>query len=339
MRNRRMIFEGIHDYTVYDDRSEFLVAIDPGHFVGTVNRRTPEMPDLKPDDSGDLVPDWGSVGSKLWVNREKPGEDGTAPPTVTTPEGVCNVFTYAGIATPSGWNVSDTRKNPAYGVLAGVPETERIQMREWEFNNAVAKHLIGLLKERGYSVLNVAPENDPKMRGIGIDNDDNGVGNTRRASRANNKGHDAATFNTFGKKADYYLSIHANAFPTNPLNRFSQPNGTETYYQSELIDAEDNPPSRSKYEDYDRSKFYADIIQRNLCANGYGQKNRTVKRPLGRWTVLFDVEMPASLAEVGFFTNFTDALLLMDDAYRIRTAECLANAVNEIYQHWKENQT
>jgi len=317
-----------------EDRSEFLIAIDPGHFVGRAGNRTPQMPDIRRDEEGNLVPYWGNVDSQMAGSL-------TAPSTITTPDGEVTIFTEDGVTTPSGWNVSADRRNPAYGIVANEPETERIQMREWEFNNAVAVHLIGLLEARGYSVLNVAPENDPLMSGPppqpGRD-PLNGVSNTRRVGRANNT---APNQNSFGRRADYYLSIHANA-AGNP-NEFSERNGIETYYQSEFLNNPDgsrsNNPSNSEYTDFERSRRYAHIMQRHLHANGYGQRNIGVKRHWRREiTVLFRTEMPTSLIEAGFFTNFREAILLMDTAYRQRTAEVLANAIDEIYEHWRENQ-
>jgi N-acetylmuramoyl-L-alanine amidase len=335
-------------------RSEFLIAIDPGHFIGhgghsiTGSRRTPQMPDLMRDGNGNLVPDWSSVSSIL-----NPRTDivSLAPSVIPTPDGDVNIFTANGIVTPIGYNVSTSRKNPAFGVIPGGQETERIQMREWEFNNAVAKYLIELLETKGYSVLNVAPEHDPRMTGAypqpGRDtsNLDNGISNTNRVNCANNSGElgRGRELNTFGRKADYYLSIHANA--GGPANVFTggqnnvDANGIETFYQSERLSASDNLPERpsnSVFRNAALSKKYADAVHEELLANGYGQYDRTVKRHWLRLNTLFDVEMPATLIESGFFTNFADAILLMDEAYRKRTAECLLNAIDRIYENWRE---
>jgi N-acetylmuramoyl-L-alanine amidase len=312
------VFQGTGDLLVetVPEPADFLIAIDPGHFIGTAGRRTPQMPDLH-EINGNLVPNWESENTNSSL-----ATGATAPSTVTTPDGEVTVFTLDGITTPSGWNVSANRANPAHGVIAGVLAEERIQMREWEFNNAVAVHLIGLLETRGYSVLNVAPEDDPLMTGSppqpGRDNL-NGVSNTQRVNRANN--HDSAQ-NGFGRPADFYLSIHANAFG-NATNIFQAiGHGLET-----IIHPNDRGTA---------SEDYARIIDRHAGGLGYNQIVREMK--ILNFEVIRDTDMPSVIYESGFMTNFTDAVLLMDNTYRQRTAEMLANAIDEIYDMWRDNQ-
>jgi len=48
--------------------------------------------------------------------------------------------------------------------------------------------------------------------------------------------------------------------------------------------------------------------------------------------------MPTVLTEHGFFTNFRDAILLMDDGYRRGSAAALASAIDEIYEKWREEE-
>jgi N-acetylmuramoyl-L-alanine amidase len=314
------------------NRSEFLIAIDPGHFVGTGDRRTPQMPNLVLNNNGNLEPNWDGLTSRLRVNPQRPIENGSATPTITTPEGVVDIFLPDGVTTPSGWNVSADRDNPAHGVVDGVPARERIQMREWEFNNDVAVRLIALLEDRGYSVLNVAPQDDPRMTGAEASEIDhrisNGVGNPRRTSRANNYGLDATTFNTFGRQANFYLSIHANAAPF-PANEFSQPNGIETFFQPLSV-------STSAV-----SQRCAAIIHDRLIGmgRGYGQSDRHLTAGFRSLDVhvLTATRMAAVLTESAFFTNFREAILLMDDTFRQRTAQALSDAIDEIYGLWRDN--
>jgi len=311
-------------YPVYfdmDDPSDFLIAIDPGHFIGTGARRTPQMPNLILDENDNLTPDWESVTSSMATGL-------TAPRTITTPNGEVTIFTPRGITTPSGWNVSAERANPAHGVIAGVPERERIQMREWEFNNAVASRLIRLLENTGYSVLNVAPINDPRMTGPvtairdpaenGVQN---GVSNARRIRRANNTAPDQ---NSFGRPADFYLSIHANAF--DEANVFTDNTTTARGLETIIHPNNRNTPSED----------YAKIIDRHAGELGYNQPIRDMK--FFNFEVVRDTVMPAVIYESGFMNNFTDAVLLMDGAYRQRTAEMLSNAIDEIYELWREKQ-
>jgi len=154
----------------------------------------------------------------------------------------------------------------------------------------------------------------------GVHEDINDVSNTRRVQRANNRGGDSATFNTFGRQADFYLSIHTNAVG-NENNVFLSAHGLETVIHPSGADT--------------ASETYAEIIDGEVKNLGYGQVVRSMK--LINVEVLRTTLMPSVLYEGGFFTNFTDTILLMDDMYRRRTAECLANAVDKIYAHWRSN--
>ena len=310
------------------ERSEFLIAVDPGHFIGSRGRRTPQMPDVIEDDEGNLQLNWESVNSSLLPNAEAPHE-------INTPDSETTIVTADGVVTPSGWNASVNRDNPAYGIPGELPR-ERFQMREWEFNNAVAVFLIPLLRNRGYSVLNVAPENDPLMSIAGMEHD-NGVHHHRRVRRAHNHADDP---NEFGREANFYLSIHADADAdprvvnaTGNIVRFTNRNGIRTYH----------PPANARVNGprIALSQQYARIVQRHLMINGqsYDMEDRGISPPSGVHPhVLTHTEMPSVLIEAGFFTNFRDAILLMDDAYRRRTAERLLDAVDEIYREWRRSQ-
>ena len=311
-----------------DDRSEFLIAVDPGHFIGTPARRTPQMPNVIEDDEGNLQLCWEDLASSLAEGLECPSFD------IITPDGRITIVTEDGVVTPSGWNVSARRTNPVFTILGTGEEEERIQMREWEFNNAVVNLLVPLLRDRGYSVLEVAPDHDPRMNGEIPVRDTNGVDNTRRVRRAHNHADDP---NDFGREANFYLSIHANASngATNAdgsdVIRFTAPSGIETIH----------PPTNPGDPRVVTSIEYAVIVQRYLMINGnaYGMPNRGVRPPPGVLPhVLTHTNMPAVVVEGGFFTNFRDAVLLMDNTFRQRTAEHLRDAVDEIYELWREEQ-
>ena len=311
-------------------RSEFLIAIDPGHYIGRAGNRTPQLPDVRQTDTG-LEWNWDNVTSRLATGVTPPA---TAPHTIPTPNGIATIITPNGAVTPSGWNVSTERDNPAFRTperphLPSTQATERIQMREWEFNNAVAKHLISALESKGYAVFNVAPEDDPLMSGVSPRDDDNGVGMNRRLNRVNNIGVDQG-FNPFGRAADFCLSIHANAAGSGydflGDANVSSESGYETFYQ---------PATRPTSS---ISRDYATIVHRNLMivARAYGQRERNNPvRAFSDHALLNRGNMPVVLPECGFMTNFHDAILLMDDEYRIRVAAALSNAVDEIYELWR----
>ena len=319
-----------------EDCSEFLIAVDPGHFIGTPARRTPQMPNVIEDDEGNLQLCWEGLTSDLAEGLARPSFE------TITPDGIVTIVTEDGVVTPSDWNVSAERENPAFGI-PGESQMERIQMREWEFNNAVATHLIELLNNRGYSVLNVAPEDDPMMDVGSVSGNDNGVSNTIRVNRANYNGSDASTFNTFGRAADFFFSIHANADGAAEINRevrlFTSAHGLETFHQ---------PSNATTANSHETSLEYARIIHRHLINNGreyglvdrqrVGMRNPPGPQPHSGTFVLTGTTMPAVLIEAGFFTNFREAVLLMDETYRRRVAIYMFNAINEIYELWREEQ-
>jgi len=315
-------------------RADFLIAIDPGHYIGRNGNRIPQMPDVS-QIGAELNWDWSNVTSRLATEATPPA---TAPHTIPTPDGTANIITPAGAVTPSGWNVSTERDDPAFRTperpyFPSIQARERTQMREWEFNNAVTKHLISMLERKGYSVFNVAPEDDPRMSGKAPRDDDNGIGVNQRVERVNYEGADRI-FNPFGRAADFCLSIHANAHIL-PANWFSgdaavsSASGYETLYQ---------PSSRPTST---TSRVYADIVRKSLIAiaTTYGQRERSNRIYESTAHALLNRgRMPVVLPECGFMTNFHDAILLMDDEYRLRIAEALSTAIDEIYEHWRSNQ-
>jgi len=133
------------------------------------------------------------------------------------------------------------------------------------------------------------------------------------------------------RRADFCLSIHANAAGNRHNVFFGGPpniggHGIETLYQ----------PSTSATHSISRD--YADIVQRHVYNFGkkYGQIERSLRiYPSSATSLLTSTLMPTVLTEHGFFTNFREAILLMDDAYRRGSALALANAIDEIYAVWK----
>lgn len=97
------------------------------------------------------------------------------------------------------------------------------------------------------------------------------------------------------KKADLYVSIHANALPRDKNIR-----GTETYYWTP------------------QSKGFAKVVQENLVKE-IGLPDRGVKT--ARFVVIKNTTMPAILVEVGYLTNSEDENLLKDTSFRKKVAE------------------
>ncbi|MBD2871417.1 N-acetylmuramoyl-L-alanine amidase family protein [Paenibacillus arenilitoris] len=158
-------------------------------------------------------------------------------------------------------------------------------MRENEFNRAVAAMLDTHLRRCGFRTLPVAPTDaDTPLHA--------------RIRLANTAG------------ADFYISIHANAFG---IGGWNGARGTETYY----------------YTGSAEGRKAAEIIHRHLTG-GTPLPNRGVKTS-GSFAVLRDTVMPAVLVECAFMTNREDAALLLSGAYRAECAEELARGLCEYF--------
>lgn len=157
-------------------------------------------------------------------------------------------------------------------------------MKENEFNRAVAALLDGHLRRSGFRTLLVAPtDSDTPLR--------------ERTRAANNA------------KADFYISIHANAYG----NGWNSVRGIETYH----------------FTGGNEGRKAAEIIHRYLLG-GTVLPNRGVKNRKNL-AVLRDTLMPAVLVECAFMTNLDDALLLLSDSYREECARELALGICEYF--------
>jgi len=141
------------------------------------------------------------------------------------------------------------------------------------------------------------------------------------------------------KKADLFLSIHANSSP------YPRIGGVETYYlnftdskeamdvasrenassQKSVFELQDIIQKISLHEKLDESKEFASRVQSSLFAlssrNIAGEKNRGVKK--APFVVLIGANMPSILAEIGFLTNPREEALLRRPEYRQKVADAL----------------
>jgi N-acetylmuramoyl-L-alanine amidase len=146
------------------------------------------------------------------------------------------------------------------------------------------------------------------------------------------------------KKADLFLSIHANSSPVAPVA------GIETFYLSmsgskyatdvatrenasfekSVFDLPELVQQIAKNEKAQESKEFAERIQAALYAfsarNIPGSKNRGVKS--APFVVLIGAHMPSVLAEIGFLTNAKEEGLLKKSDYRQKLAEALYRGVS-----------
>ncbi len=145
------------------------------------------------------------------------------------------------------------------------------------------------------------------------------------------------------RKADLFLSIHANSSP------YPSVGGVEAYYlnfttsKSALdLAAKENASSQSTIFDLkevlakiamkdkiDESREFASSVQTSLFAlsskNNTAAKNRGIKK--APFVVLIGASMPSVLAEIGFLTNATDEALLKKPEHREKIAEALYKGI------------
>jgi N-acetylmuramoyl-L-alanine amidase len=145
------------------------------------------------------------------------------------------------------------------------------------------------------------------------------------------------------KKADLFLSIHANSSPVARIT------GVETYYlnftdskealdvasrenasyDKSIFELRDIIQKISLHEKAEESKEFAGRMQSSLYAfearNFPAAKNRGVKK--APFVVLIGAQMPSILAEIGFLTNTREEALLKKSDYRQKLAEALFRGV------------
>ena len=146
------------------------------------------------------------------------------------------------------------------------------------------------------------------------------------------------------KKADLFLSIHANSSPATHVS------GIETYYlnftdSKDALDvaARENAVSEKSvfelrdliqkitlHDKAEESREFASRIQTSLYSlsvrNFPGEKNRGVRK--APFVVLIGASMPSVLAEIGFLSNPREENLLKKSDYRDKLAEALYRGVS-----------
>lgn len=164
-------------------------------------------------------------------------------------------------------------------------------MKENEFNSRVVTILDEELRRCGFHTLLVAPTSaDTPLR--------------TRVSLAN------------ARKADLYLSIHANAL----LGRWGTANGIETFT---IGSGEGLRVGR---------------IVHKWVMQGTKLTNRNLKNGSHLYEIK-QTNMPAVLVECGFMDNLKEARLLKSEAYRQETAIELAKALCEAYNYTYKSKT
>jgi N-acetylmuramoyl-L-alanine amidase len=147
------------------------------------------------------------------------------------------------------------------------------------------------------------------------------------------------------KKADLFLSIHANS------SSFTRIAGVETFYlnftdskdaldvaarenassQKSIFELQDIIQKITMHEKLDESKEFAGRIQTALYSlsarNNPAQKNRGIKK--APFVVLIGANMPSVLAEIGFVSNPREEALLKRADYRQKLANSLYRGISK----------
>jgi N-acetylmuramoyl-L-alanine amidase len=190
----------------------------------------------------------------------------------------------------------------------------------------IARHLKNILKSRGYKVY-MTRDRDKSVR------------LSKRTAFANKK------------EADIFISIHANAIGKKHANSV---HGIECYFLSpsrskraERVAAKENSADISEMDRYAKQSFLKFLnhaktiashklaidLQRgmlgSLTKHYSGVKDGGVRE--GPFWVLVGAQMPAVLVEVGFITHPKEARRLVDDNYRKKMAEGLADGIERYF--------
>ncbi len=147
------------------------------------------------------------------------------------------------------------------------------------------------------------------------------------------------------KKADLFLSIHANSSP------YPNISGAETYYlningskdamavasrengptQNSIFDLQDLVKKIALHDKSEESHEFAKRVEASMFAfnekNFPGNKDRGVKT--APFIVLIGANMPSVLAEIGFVTNAREEAMLKRSDYRQKLAEALYKGVEK----------
>ncbi|QFR49703.1 AMIN domain-containing protein [Sulfurimonas lithotrophica] len=190
----------------------------------------------------------------------------------------------------------------------------------------ISRHLKNILKKRGYKVYMTR-------------NKDTFIKLSKRTEYANKK------------KADIFISIHANAVDKKSA-RYAK--GVECYFLSpsrskraESVAAKENSADMSDMNKYAKQSFLKFLnhaktiashklaidLQRGMLGSlnkhYKGVKDGGVRE--GPFWVLVGAQMPAVLVEVGFISHPTEARRLVDDNYRKKMAEGLADGIERYF--------
>lgn len=191
---------------------------------------------------------------------------------------------------------------------------------------SIAKHVKSILKSRGYKVYMTRDK-------------DKFIKLSKRTKFANKK------------KADIFLSIHANSVPKRNAKKA---HGIECYFLSKSkskrakrVAAKENSADMTAMNHYGKESFLNTINKHNMIASNklaidlqrgmLSSLKKSYKNVHdggvreGPFWVLVGAQMPSVLVEVGFISHPTEAKRLVSSAYQKKLAYGLANGVERYF--------
>lgn len=177
------------------------------------------------------------------------------------------------------------------------------EVTEADINFAVASLFANELKTRGYTVI-MSHDGETKPH-TEYDDGENTYGPSERADFSNST------------KADIFVSIHCDSFPSN-----TDVYGTRLYYA-------DGTPNATALD-----KQLASSVGKALDTDFPDAKD-VILKPMDAntaYTVLYKTVVPSLLVECGFITNKGDAEMLLDSDWQADFAASLANGIDKYFE-------
>ena len=88
------------------------------------------------------------------------------------------------------------------------------------------------------------------------------------------------------------------------------------------------------YSNNDNSKFFANILQKNLIKDLHWDSNRQEKLALDEYKILScEKHIPSVIVECGFLSNTSDEAKLKTESYQDKIAQSILNSVIEYYEN------
>ncbi len=197
--------------------------------------------------------------------------------------------------------------DPGHGYDDGGTSSEFLgDTLEKDVNLSVAMKLKGHLDALGFDV--IMTHDGESFPVSAIDDGNNKFRPEERVSYAN----------SLGSKIDYYISVHCNAFDDEDVH------GAIVYYYE--------GPSKGTVGDAEAATDITEHIAESF-------EDAKVSSNIGQYYVIKYTQVPASLVEIGFVTNKSDAENMLDDEWKDKFAKALADGIEDFYTEDEPEET